>query len=213
MGCGATKIQSHVTLPNSQVNVKSSVETSSVQQSDANNHSTTEEAVAPPADEHQQSIVEVTNDIEQEKQVTTTRSYQSSTEKQQVNDQQEIPRVGSVKQLQVMKSDSTIIGQETADKKQTVNQDFSDNELSKTFNEDNSKDTVPGVVDMQTDTCEQNYTETSLSSYNKELLTNPLQYHSTARSLSQSPRIVSLQVELGFVSIKSTDLDVLQSKL
>lgn len=212
MGCGATKIQSHVTLPNSHVNVKSSVETSSVQQSDVNNHLTSEEAVAPPADEHQQSIVEVTNDIKQEKQVTTTRSYQSSTEKQQVfgkeevNSQQEVPRVGSVKRLQAMKSDSRdsiIIEQETTNKKQTVNQDFSDHEISKTFNDDNSKDTVPGVVDMQ---------ETS-SSYNKELLTNPLQYHSTARSLSQSPRIVSLQVELGFVSIKSTDLDVLQSKL
>ena len=32
------------------------------------------------------------------------------------------------------------------------------------------------------------------------------------RSLSQSPRIVSLQVELGFVSVTSADLDLLQSK-
>ena len=56
-----------------------------------------------------------------------------------------------------------------------------------------------------------NNTEASLQCI--ELLTNPQHCCSNARSLSRSPRIVSLQVELGFVSVTHTDLDLLQSEL
>ena len=194
MGCGATKLQTHVTQPNYRGSIKHSTETSSVNQSDPDDHSTVNEAVIE--EPLSQSIVEVMYDHNQEKETITSdnlEGIQSSTERQQVvekqqedttnqevNNQNEMPRVASISQFHSMKPDTQ---------------------------DDDIKEQTADIADNHDYT---DYTVTSLQC--NELLTNPQQYYSKARSLSRSPRIVSLQIELGFVSITSTDLDLLQSK-
>ena len=196
MGCGATKLQTHVTQPTYHDNVKHSIETSSVNQIDSDDHSTVNEAMID--EPLSQSIVEVMYDHKQEKETITgdnLEGIQSSTEKQQVvekqqqqqdttnqevNNQNEMPRVTSISQSHSMKPDTQ---------------------------DDDIKEQTADIADNHDYT---DYTVTSLQC--TELLTNPQQYYSNARSLSRSPRIVSLQIELGFVSITSTDLDLLQSK-
>ena len=213
MGCGATKLQSHVIQPDYHGNIKSSVETCDVKQNDIDNHSIVSDQVEEITDHRPQSRVEVASNHEQQvARCAEEQEYFQSQEnsekqiqdvnKQQVNKLQDIPKAGSISQLQ-----GDEVTQQQTDEL-TVNQDSCDYEISKRYSDlqDNIED-VPvcaaAIVDIQADN--------EMSCYN-DLLTNPQQCCSTARSLSQSPRIVSLQLELGFVSITSADLDMLQSK-
>lgn len=199
MGCGATKLQTHVTQPNYHGSVKHSIETSSVNQRGPDDHSTVNEAVID--EPLSQSIVEVIYDHNQEKetitcdnlegiesnterqQVVEKQQQQEDTTNQEVNNQNEMSRVTSISQFHSMKPDTQ---------------------------DDDIKEQTADIADNHDYTDYTDYTVTSLQC--NELLTNPQQCCSNARSLSRSPRIVSLQIELGFVSITSTDLDLLQSK-
>ena len=131
MGCGATKLQTHVTQPNYHGNVKHSIETSSVNQRGPDDHSTVNEAVID--EPLSQSIVEVMYDYNQEKKTITSdnlEGIQSNTERQQVvekqqeditnqevNNQNEMPRVTSISQFHSMKPDTQDddIKEQTAD--------------------------------------------------------------------------------------------------
>ena len=219
MGCGATKLQSHVIQPDYHGNIKSSIETYDVKQNDIDNHSIVSDQGEEITNHRPQSRVEVASNHEQQvarcaeerEYFQTQENSQSEKQtqdvnKQQVNKLQDIPRAGSISQLQGDEQDETT--QQQTDEL-TVNQDSCDYEISKRSSDlqDNTGD-VPvcaaAIVDIQAD---------NKMSCNNDLLTNPQQCCSTARSLSQSPRIVSLQLELGFVSITSADLDMLQSKV
>ena len=234
MGCGTTKLQSNVRQPDYHGNIKSSIEISGEKQNDDSTCMVSDQGEALTSELPHSQVEVAHHDDEQGQQVTKCadvlkerESFQSQensekrlavekqqqdvnkqqkqdVDKQQVNNQQDIFRVGSIDHLQALKRE-----QDEATQYQTINQDFCDNEISERSNElqDCTKeDTICApIVDVQLDTCNE-------TSCDNDLLTNPQQYCRTARSLSQSPRIVSLQIELGFVSITSADLELLQSK-
>ena len=220
MGCGATKVQSRAIQPHG--NINSSVETCSVkQQNDTDNHSVVsgQEVLV---DQPPQSQVEIVSDGDRDQQVTRCAEerdisqLQESSEKrqvvenqqqhvneQQVNNQQDSPRAGSINDEQ-----DEVTRHQTD--KLNVKQDLCDYEISKRSSElqDNTGDAIAPVCGAIVDTQADTHNETLCNN----LQNNPQRYCATARSLSQSPRIVSLQVELGFVSVTSADLDLLQSK-
>ena len=190
-------------------------------------HSTVE--VTDGGDQEEETI---TTDISEQ-----LEGFQSSTERQQavekqqqntskqvVNNQQEMPRVTSIDWFKGMKPDMTdeaIKEQQTADKPDMTDEAIKEQQIAgKAVHQNLQEISSDGVMEDNNITeaailtyennDHTNNTETSLQY--KELLTNPQQCCSSARSLSQSPRIVSLQVELGFVSGTCTDVDLLQSK-
>ena len=221
MGCGATKLQSRVIKPaDYHGNINSSVETCGVKQrNNTDNHSTVNDQEEVLVDHLSQSQVEAAKngDKHEPRSAEEQESFQSQenpekrqvvenqqqhVNEQQVNNQQDIPRAGSINDEQ----------DEVTRHQTDVKQDLCDYEVSKGSSESQDNTGVAiaplcgAIVDIQADT------STHKMLCNNDLLTNPQQYCSTARSLSQSPRIVSLQVELGFVNIASADLDLLQSK-
>ena len=245
MGCGATKLQSHVTLPNYHGNVKSSDDTCSVKQNIDSHSLTVNDQDEILVDQPENPIVEVTDNDDRQEQLINGKleeqeGYRSieNAEKSQVVDKQhnvnkqeaickqDTHSVASVDKLQgevTMKCDrldEAIPEQQTLDKQDTINQHFSSNETSKVHDDsiivddikENMNDlpvAVSSVVNIQT--CQYNNSETLSLSCN-DLLTSPQQCCNIAKSLSQSPRIVSLQVELGFVNVTHAELDMLHSK-
>ena len=210
MGCGATKLQSPVTLPDYCSSTKSTVERSSVNQSD-NSLIISDEVLTA---EHPQSLIEVT-DYGIEQQVTSCteelqkqESFRSKentqvvdVNKQQTSNQQDIPIVESSDKSQGLGSQHQI-------------NELNDNKTSKGWSELQIEEvtsvptcTTTAITGIQGGT--HGHKETICSN---DTVINPQQYCSTARSLSQSPRIVSLQVELGFVSATNADVNLLQSK-
>lgn len=190
MGCGATKLQSRVIQPAGYHLPQSQVE---VTNDGVYDH---EQQVTRCAEEQESFQSQESCEKRQ-----VVENQQEHVNKQQVNNQQDIPRAGSI-------SDE----QDEVTRHQTdelnVNQDLCDYEVSKTSSklQDNTGDTIVPVCAAIVDT------QHNEMSCNNGLLTSPQQYCATARSLSRSPRIVSLQVELGFVNVTTADLDLLQSK-
>ena len=219
MGCGATKLQSHVTQPDYHSSTKSTVERSSVNRNDDNSLIISDEVL--PA-EHPQSLVEVTGYGDKQQVTSCTEElekqdsfqWQENAEKQQVvekqqqdvnkqqtSNQQDIPNIESIDKSQGLASQHQING-------------LKDNELSKGWNELQIEEvtSVPTCTTAVTGIRGGGTHGRKETICSDDIVTNPRQYCCTARSLSQSPRIVSLQVELGFVSATNADINLLQSK-
>ena len=228
MGCGATKLQSHVTLPSYHGNVKSSDDTRSVDQQNTDDHLTAvsdqEQSLGSEPTALQPSVAKVVECDDDQKPLVMTSSnvlveqvsnhsignvkrqhviekQKHDVNNQEINNQQDITPTS---QLQVDKQDET---------------DFPNDEtFDEVITEDSVKQdaTVPisvAVVDTHVETYK--HTKTGLMTPSASCdhpVTSPQQYYSTAKSSSQSPRIVSLQVALGFVNVTNAELDLLHGK-
>lgn len=218
MGCGATKLQSHVKLPRYHGNDKSSVGTCSVSQNDDDHSTAVSINAEEEADELPQLAVvdrEIRGDDEMinkkedhQLKVVVEEQVVDKQRKQDINNTKEFSSTKAVKLHR--KLNEATQEQQTSDIIENSNHN---NAFSESVMEDSKEVAITAVADTQTNACEHHYNNNTPLAYYNDLTGSPQQYCSNARSLSQSPRIVSLQVELGFVSVTGADLDMLQSKL